>query len=181
MTTNSQTYQNAQPSKLNKTAISELAQQLANHTNYKIGGDLDAVVEELGGKICFLDLCGVGSASKSGSIEIDDFRDFTITLANHTGLLKDRFTVAHELGHYMLHYLYPNQVLNKKLTRVKAQRYGFGLAETEANYFAACFLMPEEEYRSSYAENAGIHSALSEIFVVSTRSSVLRAKNLSLE
>jgi Zn-dependent peptidase ImmA (M78 family) len=174
-------YQDARPSNLNKNAIADLAHQLANYTKYTVGGDLDDVVSNLGGKIRYLDLYGIGNSSDSGSIEINDFMDFTITLANHTGPLRDRFTVAHELGHYVLHYLYPKQVLNENLSKVKAERYGSGRVETEANYFAACLLMPEEEYRAEYTSQFGAHSILSDKFAVSTRASRLRAKNLSLE
>lgn len=174
-------YEKAQPSHLNKDAIAVLAQQLADHAHYEIGSDLETVVERLGGRLQYLDLYGIGGGSESGSIQIDGFRDFTITLANHTGPLKDRFTVAHELGHYMLHYLYPNQVMNKGLRKVMAERYGFGLAETEANVFAACFLMPENDYRNAYALYSGAHTELSSRFGVSTRASRLRARNLSLE
>lgn len=174
-------YTLAQASGLNQTAIAALAQQLASHTKYSVGQELAAVVAATGGRIQYLDLYGIGNGSDSGSIKIDDFRDFTITLANHTGPLRDRFTIAHELGHYMLHYLYPRQVQQRPLTKVMAERYGFGLSETEANVFAACFLMPEKEYRTEYKKLGGAHTELSIIFGVSTRASKLRAKNLGLE
>lgn len=174
-------YKKAQPSGLNKVGIAALASQLTQHTHYEVGGDLEAVVESLGGRVQFLDLYGVGDSSNSGSIKIDGFRDFSITLANHTGPLRDRFTIAHELGHYMLHYLYANQIQKKGLDKVIAERYGFGREETEANVFAACFLMPEDRYISEYKIHSGAHTLLSEIFGVSTRASKLRAKNLGLE
>lgn len=175
-------YVSAQPSKLNKTAIAKLAKQIADQAKYKSGDSLEPIALQMGGKIEFMDLYGVGVDGKSdaGSIRIDEFRNFTITLAHHTGLLKDRFTIAHELGHYVLHYLYPKQVLKQDLTKVMAQRYGTGRAETEANVFAACFLMPEAEYREKYKALGGSHTHLSKIFGVSTRASRLRASNLNL-
>jgi Zn-dependent peptidase ImmA (M78 family) len=94
--------------------------------------------------------------------------------------MRDRFTIAHELGHYVLHYLYAKQVLKQNLTKVIAQRYGSGREETEANLFAACFLMPEDEYREQFGLLAGSHTDLSEKFGVSTRASRLRASNLNL-
>lgn len=176
-------YVSAQPSKLNKTAIAKLAKQIADQAKYKSGDSLEPIVLQMGGKIEFMDLYGVGIGGQSdaGSIRIDAFRDFTITLAHHTGVMKDRFTIAHELGHYVLHYLYPKQVLKKNLTKVIAQRYGSGREETEANLFAACFLMPEEEYRKQFKLLSGSHTDLSEKFGVSTRASRLRASNLNLE
>lgn len=175
-------YTSAQPSNLNKNAIANLAAQVAKQVNYVPGNDLEYVVDQLGGEIQYMDLYGVGAIgnSDSGSIMIDGFRKFRITLAHHTGMLRDRFTIAHEIGHYVLHYLYPMQVLNKPLTKVIAQRYGSGLEETEANLFAACFLMPESVYRRAYKELGGSHTDLSEKFGVSTRASRLRASNLDL-
>lgn len=180
---NTSEYASAQPSNLNKNAIADLAAQLADQINYKPGNNLEKVVSDLGGEIQYMDLYGVGLGgnSDSGSIKIDGFRSFNITLAHHTGVLRDRFTIAHEVGHYVLHYLYPKQVLKQPLTKVIAQRYGFGLEETEANLFAACFLMPEEAYRAAYKKLGGSHTDLSEEFGVSTRSSRLRASNLSLK
>lgn len=175
-------YSDAQASGLNKEAIAALAKQMANHAEYAFGSDLEPVVERMGGKIQYMDLYGVGAngTSDSGSIKIDEFRKFEITLAHHTGTLRDRFTIAHELGHYVLHYLYPTQVQGKTLGKVIAQRYGSGLEETEANLFAACFLMPEDEYRKQFELLAGSHTDLSENFGVSTRASRLRASNLNL-
>lgn len=179
---NTSEYASAQPSNLNKDAIAALAMQVASQAKYVPGDNLEPVVSHLGGEIQYMDLYGVGLGgnSDSGSIKIDAFRDFKITLAHHTGALRDRFTIAHELGHYVLHYLYPNQVLKQELTKVIAQRYGSGLEETEANLFAACFLMPAVEYRDAYKKLGGSHTDLSEKFGVSTRSSRLRASNLGL-
>lgn len=175
-------YVKAQPSNLNKDAIANLAKQVAGHVNYVAGGEMESVVSKMGGEIQYMDLYGVGAGgnSDSGSIQIDGFRKFKITLAHHTGVLRDRFTIAHELGHYVLHYLYPKQFQGQDLGKVMAQRYGSGLEETEANIFAACFLMPADEYKVEYKKLAGSHTDLSEKFGVSTRASRLRASNLDL-
>lgn len=58
---------------------------------------------------------------------------------------RKRFTLAHELGHFLLH----------KKANVKFRLEGFDYSsnseysreETEANYFAACILVPEEELK----------------------------------
>ena len=179
---NTSEYANAKPSKLNKNAIAALAEQVAVQAKYASGDELEPVVSHMGGEIQYMDLYGVtlSGNSDAGSIQIDGFRNFKITLAHHTGVLRDRFTVAHELGHYVLHYLYPTQVLKTSLNKVIAQRYGSGLEETEANLFAACFLMPENEYREQHAKLSGSHTELSAKFGVSTRASRLRASNLNL-
>lgn len=73
---------------------------------------------------------------------------------------RDRFTFAHELGHYILHlpvfkhYCYTfvgetDKTLNQNASITKGQLSWF---EHHANYFAACFLMPrrlvDELYRA---------------------------------
>ncbi|WP_374046050.1 ImmA/IrrE family metallo-endopeptidase [Massilia sp. R2A-15] len=95
--------------------------------------------------------------------------------------MRDRFTIAHEFGHFVLHYLYRKQVLQEPIGELVAQRYGTNQAEKEANWFAAAFLMPEAEFRFEHQKCAGDHSELSRIFLVSTAASRVRAQSLGLE
>jgi hypothetical protein len=77
---------------------------------------------------------------------------FVIRLSPLTSPIRDNFTIAHELGHYLLHY--PHQA---PLSReVSFNRYGASLIEQQANAFAAAFLMPREEFaevRRNLGEN----------------------------
>lgn len=52
-----------------------------------------------------------------------------------------RFTAAHEIGHWMLH---PNQVMHRdrSIDGSNAMNTSRPIEEREADYFAACFLMP---------------------------------------
>jgi predicted transcriptional regulator len=70
---------------------------------------------------------------------------FDIILSPYTGDLHDRFTMAHELGHYFLHYL-----LQKRTDSLIIHREGTNRAESEANWFAEGFLMPSEEFQSEW-------------------------------
>jgi len=172
------------PIGLGPNQVGVLAEDVAKQIGYKAGDDLKDVVTRLGGKIAYVDFWG-GSAPASGSIEISrnagDKSTFEIRLALDTGVLRDRFTIAHELGHYVLHYLYPNKVNGQNIQRLIAQRYGSGQVEKEANWFAAAFLMPKEEYRRKFEEFAGDHLDLSDYFRVSAQASSVRAKVLGLE
>jgi len=172
------------PIGLGPNQVGELAEDVAKRVGYKAGDDLKEVVTKLGGKISYVDFWG-GSAPASGSIEIlrhsDNKSTFEIRLALDTGVLRDRFTIAHELGHYVLHYLYPTKVGGKDIRRLIAQRYGSGEVEKEANWFAAAFLMPREEYARKYREFDGDHLDLSDHFRVSAQASSIRAKVLGLE
>jgi Zn-dependent peptidase ImmA (M78 family) len=58
--------------------------------------------------------------------------------------------MAHELGHYFLHYLFQNQTESLVI-----KREGTNRAESEANWFAEAFLMPAEEFEKEFAESEG--------------------------
>ena len=158
--------------------IANIARSVAKKVGYEPGGDLREVVRKLGGTISHENLWGNGSTD-SGSIEIKDGK-FEIRLAIATGPLRDRFTIAHELGHYVLHFLYRKQFLAEPLTEMIAQRYGASAVEREANQFAAAFLMPEEEYKAAFRELNGDHTGLSRLFGVSRIASEVRAQALNL-
>lgn len=63
---------------------------------------------------------------------------------------------------------------------MRAARYGQNKAETEANWFAASFLMPEEEFRNYYEEVSGNLLLLSEKFKVSQQAATVMAGHLGL-
>lgn len=61
------------------------------------------------------------------------------------------FTIAHELGHYFLRHLTDGEkekiCLNRDLQRIEAK---YKPQEVEANFFAACLLMPFDQLYSVY-------------------------------
>lgn len=175
---NTTSYASPQPCGLGKKAVGELAERISEHTEFQTNPDLDALVQRLGGKILYQDIWELHS-SESGSIEIRDDKDFSITLASHTSKARDRFTIAHELGHYFLHYRLPK--LNGKDTGpLRAARAGNDQAETEANWFAASFLMPENSFREAFEISNGDLVVLANKFEVSMSAASVRAKSLGL-
>lgn len=63
---------------------------------------------------------------------------------------RTHFTIAHELGHYFLsHQLTQNAFycLNEEIVEEGVWQSPI---EQEANYFASCFLMPEQKIRSAF-------------------------------
>lgn len=164
---------------LSASQIAMIAGSVARQVGYEPGSDLEPIVRRMGGRITHVDLLG-GEASDSGSIEISD-NSFEIRLALATGPLRDRFTIAHELGHFVLHYLYRKQNLNDDVRHLVAQRFGSSQAEKEANWFAAAFLMPTDAFKAEYKATDGDHFALSRKFGVSTAASKVRALALGLE
>lgn len=170
--------QTPEPLNFGPKQVAALAENVAQQLNYHAGDDLIRVVNKMGGAVTYVDFWGSNEGS-SGSIEIKD-NQFEIRLAQNTGLMRDRFTIAHELGHYVLHYLYPNQKLHKNITWLVAERYGSGQAEKEANWFAAAFLMPAAEYIEQFRASSGDQILLSSHFQVSVQASTVRAKALGL-
>jgi Zn-dependent peptidase ImmA (M78 family) len=172
-------YNSPVESGLSKPAVDNLAANIAKQVNYQPGADLFPIVSHLGGRIMVSDLWNT-SDSTSGSIRIETDGSFVIALAAHTGLERDRFTIAHEFGHYVLHFLWPRQQ-GKNVGAVEAMRYGTGRVEWEANWFAAGFLMPADTFRQSWSEMRGVLSLLASRFKVSTDAARIRAETLGLK
>ncbi|MFH1498888.1 MAG: ImmA/IrrE family metallo-endopeptidase [Verrucomicrobiota bacterium] len=127
-----QTLPPPEPTDLGRPAIEQIAQAFAQHVGYRPGDDLDAIVKRLGGRI------EIANTSHHGEIEVRSARDFTIYLPPHTGHLRNRFTIAHELGHYVLHAKSGRNTLS-----VARNLDAYSRVEAEANAFAAALLMPE--------------------------------------
>ena len=161
----------------NREQIFALAEKVAVQVRYKPGDNLRDLVEKLGGKVSYSSLDN--ASSDSGSVEIKNGR-LEIFLALDTSPLRDRFTIAHELGHWVLHYLYPKQQLGKTVELLRAERYGTGPAEIEANWFAAAFLMPAREFSDEFKKSNGDFLRLSQIFKVSKQAASIRADTLGL-
>ncbi|WFU47311.1 ImmA/IrrE family metallo-endopeptidase [Sinorhizobium terangae] len=164
---------------LNKSSVDALAADVARQVGYEPGADLIPIVKQLGGRIAVNDVWDVSDAT-SGSITVEENGSFVIALASHTGMERDRFTIAHELGHYVLHYLWPRHN-GKSVGAMEARRYGSGRVEWEANWFAAGFLMPAELFKSAWVELDGVLGELADRFGVSTEAARIRAETLGLK
>jgi hypothetical protein len=111
-------------------------------------------------------------------------KHFTIKLPLHTSLKRDMFTIAHELGHLFLHFHYgtPRWRESDNFFEFRDSiltRNGTGTMEQEANYFAACLLMPEKEFKQKYAEYTSIQEVAG-YFGVSKQAATIRRKSLKL-
>lgn len=151
--------------------IQGFAEAVAKENDYKPGGDLQDLVKKIGGSIIFKDtLC---PEHRDYSLLIRGAGDFYIILPRHTDPVKDRFIIAHELGHYFIHYLYKQRAQG----RMKVPRVGVGREEKEANVFAASFLMPMEEFRSSFKLHKGNLAPIASQFGLSMRDAKTWSEN----
>lgn len=173
------TYSQPEESGLSKGAVDALAADVARQVGYEPGTDLLPIVKQLGGKLVVNNVWDVSDAT-SGSITIEEDGSFVIAVASHTGMERDRFTIAHELGHYVLHFLWPKHN-GKVVGAVEARRYGSGRVEWEANWFAAGFLMPADQFRTAWVDLNGVLGELADRFGVSTEAARIRAETLGLK
>ena len=165
---------------LSKKSIASIAADVRQKLNYSSSEDMVHVIEKLGGRIERYDVYEAPEEGVSGTIIVEKENDFCIKLPSQSSPNRATFTLAHELGHYVLHFLFPLQCLMKPMARLVAYRYGGSPAESEANYFAACFLMPESEFRGKHLEFEGSLTRLAKHFGVATNTAGFRCKALSL-
>jgi len=160
---------------LTQSQIAEVAKQIRRQLvakfGFRDGEDVYQVVERLGGQIAYDDV--VDDRTDHGSIEVRGVCDFTIYLPEQTPERRDRFTIAHELGHYFLH------AKQGKVPGVAFRSLKYQRQEWEANWFAASLLMPAEEFMQAY-ERERDPSVLASAFGVSVAAARVRIEALNL-
>jgi Zn-dependent peptidase ImmA (M78 family) len=115
----------------------------------------------------------------SGMIACDKITgDCVITVNNTHPTTRQRFTMAHEIAHFVLHRdIIGNGVTDNASYRKEGD---YGLAqkyESEANNFAAEIIMPEELVKDYWNKNPNI-SEFAEAFLVSKNAAKIRLKYL---
>jgi len=126
--------------------------------------------------------------SVSGLIDKKE-KTVTLYINNSDDRLKQRFTVAHELGHVVLHLNdiedgeHPEQDINilRRNSNIKfkyTNKY-IETAEKEANQFAAALLMDEELVRAVWGKFSSLET-MAEAFGVSEGTMAYRLGNLDL-
>lgn len=170
-------YAAPKPYRQTRCHISDVAKHVAKELKFRAGDDLILLVEGIGGRVTYQDLHDL-EKSDSGSILVEPDGKFEITLPTHTSMQRDRFTIAHEMGHLVLHFM-----LNKGRAEhegLAAARYGSGQVEYEANWFAVSFLMPDDAFGLYYTDSCGDLSVVAAHFAVSLTAAAVRAKSLGL-
>jgi Zn-dependent peptidase ImmA (M78 family) len=116
-----------------------------------------------------------------------DSSDTVIGVNTHHAPVRQKFTAAHELGHFLLHDKEPLHVDRAFRVRLRDDVSGQGIdeAEREANFFAASLLMPKEFLKADLAKKDDVDLLdddflrdLARKYGVSTQALVNRLKNL---
>lgn len=89
----------------------------------------------------------------SGMIKAQEAK---IYVSENDGINRQRFSIAHEIGHYVLHYkgkMFEEEEEKKHISyRDNLSSLGFSIKEIEANFFAANLLMPQDKVRMLYEQ-----------------------------
>lgn len=142
-----------------------------SQTNYY--ADVLAIAKQLGLKVYSADF---EDDNISGFIEVDDEKEKKIVVNAKQPQNRRRFTIAHEIGHYILEHL---STTNKEYRRVDYLNCDNSDHETQANKFAAILLMPKHMIEETW----GIFkdtSILATLFGVSPQALTIRLTNLGL-
>lgn len=172
-------YARAEPSLLSKAQISALAESVAEQLNFEPCSEWGTVLARLGGKLEVEDTL-LQDPEESGSLYVDGPASFRIVVPSHTSPSRDRFTIAHELGHLIVHYLWRRKQ-GVDVGKMMALRKDSDRVEWEANWFAAAFLMPAASFTQLFSETDGDVSALASAYCVSQAAADVRARSLGLK
>jgi predicted transcriptional regulator len=113
-----------------------------------------------------------------GTLEVRGPAQWTIYLPSHTGPIHDRFTLAHELGHYVLHSKFGEVPLTA--SRIFSSNTALDLAEVEADAFALAFLMPKDKLDEAIRKYGIAPEILSAEFGVDSTIAKIRLDSLGL-
>lgn len=170
-------YQPPIPSRVTKPNVSAYAEEQREYVGLTNGFQLVDLVDQNSGKISYIDLL---DEDQTDAIKVEPDGTFVIRLSFNTGALRDNFTIAHELGHLLLHWplvkkAHPDCGM-RATRRVDEGQQDLIRCEWEANWFASSFLMPEKEFITAYHEGVA-----SETFGVTGAAVKVRAKALGLD
>ncbi len=118
------------------------ARQALDELGYEIPVDVEAVAKAYGVTVVRQEL----EDSISGVLQIKDGHGIIVVNAAHHPN-RQRFSIAHELGHYLLHREDGSVFVDRSpvFFRDRASSSGIRHQEVDANAFAAELLMPEED------------------------------------
>jgi len=109
---------------------------------------------------------------------IQEGEDFRILVKASDNIERKRFTVAHELGHFVLHRnLINSEFVDNQETLLRSEQgegAEFERIEYQANFFAASLLMPKVEVKKLLSDGMSIEDTAS-LFGVSPAAMRIRA------
>ncbi len=153
-----------------KQSVDQFAADVAEQLDLEPANPLEPAVKRLGGRIHKVN--PFDFSEKAATIWVHGPNDFDIVIADFGYSRRNRFTIAHEIGHYVLHS-------KQGQISMKANRDGTGRLEWEANWFAAGLLMPAKKFERLSIKWPS--SKLADYFGVSESAIDIRKKALDIE
>jgi len=167
---------------LNTNESKELAKYILDNLNLKPGFDIAKLIKEFGGEIE-----RTYQSHDIGCYVVKENRGFKMYLNSTYNERKQRFLIASQLGHLVMHMYYLDDYVWQNIKNLDSRVYRFGhdQQELEANEFASEFLMPEKEFKEMTVKFAkenydGLIVNLSNYFKVSEKAILYRGHNLKL-
>ena len=131
-------------------AIAERIRDFLQLGTYSSPVDLDSCVHRLGGEI-------IRSANLTEAMIAKRGDSFRITINRNLHPNRERFSIAHEIGHLFLHmgYCIDDAKWNAidEFRDDPMFRCGYSEEEREANEFAGAFLMPRDAFLVEFGKN----------------------------
>lgn len=169
-------YRPPEPTRVTKAGIWSYAERQRQRAKLEHGFQLHDLINRNGGRVEYI---SVTDEDQVDAIIVQPDGSFTIRLSSLTGALRDNFTIAHELGHKLLHWpkvKEKNPGCGMKATRwVDKSNDALVRCEWEANWFASAFLMPAEAFEIAFRDGVA-----SEEFGVTEAAVQVRARSLGL-
>lgn len=126
-------------------SIYNYADKMAQKFNFQPGSNIENIINSLGGKLKYVDYEEYKN-TEDGSIVVRGQKDFDIFVSQTNNYARNRFTIAHEIGHYMLHSKFGS--IKGRAQRFPSMQINSSI-EIEANWFAASFLMPLSHFKDT--------------------------------
>ena len=168
--------------KINQRLEDLTSEILMNNDMYKIPVDVIKIANANDIKVYEGDL----DKKISGAIRYKKDEDkFEILINKNDIKVRQRFTIAHELGHYFLHQSFLKNeeihidVMYRSIINNEVEKENLRKREKEVDYFAGALLMNRTLLEKMYNENNSIKD-LAEIFNVSVSAMTVRLDILGL-
>ena len=169
-------YKDPIPSFATKKAVWDFAERQRKRAKLKNGFQLPDLVKRNNGQISYIDFM---DEDQTDAIVVEPDGSFRIRLSSYTGTLRDNFTIAHELGHRLLHWPLVKKTHQgsgmRATRRVDDEKRELVRCEWEANWFASAFLMPADEFKTAWDKGVA-----SETFGVTESAANVRARTIGL-
>jgi len=149
---------------------------------YRLSGraNLDILIERIGGHIKYVPFLEYDASIRKHN------DTFVILVDSSKPTTRQRFSIAHELGHLFLHLGYDNKTYWNSVSEEDSfkLRNGVSFEEQEANQFAAELLMPSNEFKyvaqNNLIDNVYYLNDIADYFGTSVDSVNYRGINLGL-